>query len=81
MQFSVNDPVFQRRITKLHKLGPRSVGEFLIFLVQHGAKRDMGQLADDLRVFCDIGPRFLQAARGDEWPAIPLHEVKPDGGE
>ena len=66
---------FRRRVERLHKLGPRAVGEHLAELA---AERSIGIIIDrKLATYTELQPAALKATGGDEFWAVPLREVRP----
>ena len=71
----VADLQFRRKVTRLHRQGPRVVGEFLAEL---SVERDIGTIIDQkLDTYLEIEPEVLDAAGGDEFWQPPIHEVQP----
>ena len=70
----VADLTFRRKVERLHRLGPRVVGELLAEL---GVERSiMPTIHEKLERYANINPQTLRAVGGDDfWPA-PLHEVR-----
>ncbi len=69
----VSDLKFRRQVIRLHRQGPRAVGEFLAGL---GADRDIATIIDQkLDAFAELDPEALKAAGGDAFWQPPLHEV------
>ena len=69
----VADLAFRRKIKRLHRLGPRVIGELLAEL---GAERS-GQTVIDkkLDTYATLGPEAIEAAGGDKFWPVPIHEV------
>ncbi len=66
----------QRLVEKLHRLGPRAVGEMLDEI---GAERMIGALIDAKLVrYAHIHPPLLSALGGDRFPPAPLRAVPPE---
>ena len=64
----------QRHIQKLHGLGPRALDELLIEI---GAERGITTIIDQkLKRYAELDPEALEMAGGDEFPPVPLHEVR-----
>jgi len=69
----VADLAFQRRLKKLHALGPRAVGEFIAELA---AKTGSASVMDDqLDNYLRLDPQVVMALGADRFPPFPLHEV------
>ena len=69
----VADLKFRRQVIRLHRQGPRAVGEFL---AEIGAEFSVQTPIDKkLDIYAEIDPEILEAAGGDEfWPA-PIREA------
>ncbi len=64
---------FRRQVQRLHRQGPRVVGEFLAEL---GAERGITTIIDQkLDTYIEIEPEVLDAAGGKEFWQPPLHGV------
>ena len=71
---TVADMKFRRRVERLHKLGPRAVGELLAEL---GAERSIVTIIDrKIDTYLELDPEVLEAAGGDDFPPVPIHEVQ-----
>ena len=71
----VADLRFRRQVIRLHRQGPRAVGEFLAEL---GAERSVQTPIDQkLDTYAQIEFETLEAAGGNDFPPVPLHEVEP----
>ena len=70
----VADLKFRRQVIRLHRQGPRAVGELL---AEIGAERSIATTIDrKLDAYTEVEPEVLEAAGGDEfWPA-PLRELR-----
>ncbi len=66
---------FQRKVERVHRLGPRILGEMLAEL---GAERSIMTIIDrKLDIYAHLDPATLEATGADRfWPA-PLREVDP----
>ena len=66
---------FQRKVERVHRLGPRVLGEMLAEL---GAERSIMTIIDQkLDTYGKLHPEALEVTGGDRfWPA-PLREVEP----
>ncbi len=66
---------FRRQVERLHRLGPRAVGELL---AEIGADRSITTIIDrKLATYAELDVEILKLAGGDGfWPA-PLREVDP----
>jgi hypothetical protein len=70
----VADLKFRRQVIRLHRQGPRAVGEFLAGL---GADRGIRTVIDrKLGTFAELDPEALQAAGGDDLWQPPIHGVE-----
>ncbi len=70
----VADMMFRRRVQQVHRLGDRVFGEFLAEL---GAERGIQTIIDQkLDTYIEIEPETLDAAGGDVFSPLPIHEVK-----
>ena len=70
----VADLKFRRKVIRLHRQGPRAVGEFLAEL---GADRGIATVIDQkIDTYVELGAAALEAAGGDEFWQPPLHEVE-----
>ncbi len=66
---------FQRKIERVHRLGPRVLGEMLAEL---GAERGIQTIIDEkLERYIELNPEALKAADGDEFWFAPVREVRP----
>ena len=73
----VADLRFRRRVERLHRLGPRAVGELLAELA--AARSIMTAIDRKLATYVELDPATIEAAGGDTfWPA-PLREVPSNG--
>ena len=64
---------FRRQVERLHRLGPRAVAELLAEL---GAERGVMKIIDTkLDHYAAIDPMTLEAATGDKFWPVPIHEV------
>ncbi len=69
----VADLRFRRKVIRLHRQGPRAVGEFLAEL---GADRGIATVIDQkIDTYVELGAGALEAAGGDEFWQPPLHGV------
>ena len=67
-------PHFRRQVERLHRLGPRAVGEFL---AEIGAERSIANVIDrKLDTYTEVKPEALEATGGDDFPPNPIHEVR-----
>ena len=71
----VTDLRRRRKVQRLHRLGPRVLGEML---AEIGAERGITTIIDQkLERYAELDSEFLEAAGGNRfWPA-PLREAKP----
>ena len=71
----VADMRFRHQVVRLHRLGPRVVGELL---AEIGAERSIQTVIDQkLDTYAELEPETLEVTGGDRfWPA-PLYEVQP----
>ena len=71
----VADLRFRRKVIRLHRQGPRAVGEFLAEL---GAELDVQTPIDQkLNTYVEIEPETLEATAGNDFWSVPLHGVDP----
>ena len=71
----VADLRFRRKVIRLHRQGPRAVGEFLAGL---GAELGVQTRIDqELERYAQLEPEVLEAAGGDDFAPVPIHEVQP----
>ncbi len=70
----VADMRFRRRVLRLHRLGPRVVGELL---AEIGAERGIQTIIEQkLATYAKLDPGMIEAAGGsDFWPA-PIREIR-----
>ena len=69
----VADLKFRRQVIRLHRQGPRAVGEFLAGLgAELGVQTPIEQKLD---AFAEIEPETLDAAGGDVFSPLPIHGV------
>ena len=65
---------FRRQVERLHQLGPRATAELLAEL---GAERGIQTVIDQkLDTYIEIEPETLDAAGGDVFSPLPIHEVE-----
>ena len=70
----VANPRFQRQVEHLHRLGFRALGEFLAALaVELNAQIPIDK---KLSTFAELDREVLEAAGGDEFSPLPIHEVQ-----
>ena len=70
----VADLRFQRQVEKLHRLGPRAVGELL---KEIGEQRRCRTSVDRrLEAYASLDPGVVRELGADEFPRPPLYEVK-----
>ncbi len=71
----VDDLHFHRQVEKLHRLGPRAVGELL---VEIGEQRLCRMFIDQrLEAYGQFDPELIRKLGGKEFPRPPLHQVRP----
>ncbi len=71
----VADMRFRRRVLRLHRLGPRAVGEFLAAL---GAERSIRTIIDQkLDTYAELEPEALEVTGGDRFWPVPVRKVWP----
>ena len=64
----------RRKVQRLHRQGPRVLGELL---AEIGAERGIATIIDKkLDTYTEIEPEALEAAGGDVFPPVPIHEVR-----
>ena len=65
---------FHRQIERLHRLGPRAVGELLLEL---GEQRGIRTFIDQRpAVYAALDPEVIRELDGNEFPRPPLYEVR-----
>jgi len=65
---------FQRKVERIHRLGPRVLGEMLAEL---GAERSIMTIINQkIDRFIKLNPETLQATSGDDFPPVPIHGVQ-----
>ena len=65
---------FQRKVERVHRLGPRVLGEMLAEL---GAERSIMTIIDQkIDRFIKLNPETLQATGGGDFPPVPIHGVR-----
>ncbi len=65
---------FQRKVERVHRLGPRILGEMLAEL---GAERSIMTIIDQkIDRFIKLNPETLQATGGGDFPPVPIHGVR-----
>ncbi len=70
----VSDLKFRGQVIRLHRQGPRAVGEFLAGI---GAERGITTIIDQkLERYAELEPETLEAAGGDDFWQPPIHEVR-----
>ncbi len=70
----VADLKFRRQVIRLHRQGPRAVGEFL---AEIGAERGITTIIDQkLERYVDLDPEALGTVGADEFWRPPLHGVE-----
>ncbi len=70
----VADLQFRRQVERLHRLGPRVTAELL---AEIGAERSiMTGIDQKIEKYINIEPAALEAAGGNKFPPLPIHEVR-----
>ena len=70
----VGDLKFHRLVERLHRLGPRAVGELL---AEIGEQRSCRTFIDQrVAVYAALDPELVKAFDGDQFPRPPLYAVK-----
>ena len=70
----VADLKFRRQVIRLHRQGPRAVGELL---AEIGAERSIRTIIDKkLNTYAELEPEALKAAGGDEFWQPSIHKVR-----
>ncbi len=71
----VDDLKFHRQAERLHRLGPRAVGELLIEI---GEQRSCRTFIDQrLDAYSRLDPELIRKLGGNEFPRPALHQVRP----
>ena len=66
---------FRRQVERLHQLGPRATAELL---AEIGGERCIQTIIDrKLERYIELDPEALDAAGGDAFSPVPIHEVDP----
>ena len=69
----VADLKFRHQIQRLHRLGPRVVGEFLAEL---GAERGIATVIDQkIDTYVELGAAVLEVAGGDGFWPVPVRKI------
>jgi hypothetical protein len=67
------DPKFRRMVTRLHRLGPRPVGELLLELIEaHGIEADVLARLED---YATLDPAMVDRLDGRDWPPLPIRRA------
>ena len=70
----VADLRFRRKVQRLHRLGDRVLCEAFAHLgAKHGIQTSIEQTVER---FAEIEPEALEAAGGDTFSPVPIHEVR-----
>ncbi len=70
----VADLQFRLKVVRLHRQGPRVLGELMAEL---GVERDIGTIIDrKLDTYAELEQEALQAAGGDRFWPVPIREVR-----
>ena len=66
---------FRRQVERVHALGPRVTAELL---AEIGAERGIATLIErKLERYAALSHEAVRLARGDRFPALPIHVVRP----
>ncbi len=71
----VDDLRFHRLVEKLHRLGPRAVGELLAEIGEQLSCRTF--IDQRLEAYGQFDPELIRKLGGNEFPRPPLHQVRP----
>ncbi len=71
----VDDLRFHRLVERLHRLGPRAIGELLIEIGETRACRTF--IDQRLEAHSRLDPEAVKAVAGDQFPRPPLYGVRP----
>ena len=70
----VADLKFRRQVIRLHRQGPRVLGEYL---AEIAAERGIRVLVErKIDKYAELDPETVQATKGDTFSPIPIHEVQ-----
>ncbi len=67
-------PRFERRMERLHCLGPRVIAEMLADIAT--ATGSPGLIADHVEKYADLDPEIVRALGADRFPAMPLTVIR-----
>ena len=70
-----SDLRFRRQIERLHRLGPRALGELLVEIGEQRLCRTY--LEQRVRRYAEIDPKHLAALGAEHFPRPPLYGVAP----
>lgn len=70
----VDDLRFHRQVEKLHRLGPRAVGELLVEIGEQRACRTF--IDQRLKAYADLDPEVVRKVEGGQFSWPPLYPVR-----
>ena len=73
-----DDAVFEQNIRRLHRLGPRPVGELLREVLRAVDRETADEILARLTTYAALDAGLVSALGGSGFPTLPLHVVEPD---
>ena len=73
-----DDAVFEQNIRRLHRLGPRPVGELLREVLRAVDRETADHIRGRLSVYAALNPEIVSALGGNDFPPWPLRVVPAD---